>query len=139
MGLGRFYRGDRSAVSVGVISAVNRIHGLAIQTDVKVSPVNYGGPLIDLTGKIQGILVPLSPRFDGDGASAGVEWYDSGIGFAIPSRDLMKVVDRLRAGKDLKPGKLGLTLQPVSPFASELKVDKVLPGISCRSSRNSIR
>lgn len=128
VGLGRFYRGDRSAVSVGVISAINRIHGLAIQTDVKVSPVNYGGPLIDLTGKIQGILVPLSPRFDGDGASAGVEWYDSGIGFAIPSRDLMKVVDRLRAGKDLKPGKLGLTLKPVSPFASELKVDQVLPG-----------
>src|SRR5438105_2443331 len=32
------------SVSVGVVSALNRIFGKAIQTDAKVSPVNYGGP-----------------------------------------------------------------------------------------------
>ena len=36
------------SVSVGIISALNRIWGKAIQTDAKVSPINYGGPLIDL-------------------------------------------------------------------------------------------
>src|SRR5438552_8321298 len=36
---------DRAlSVSVGIISAINRIWGKAIQTDAKVSPVNYGGP-----------------------------------------------------------------------------------------------
>src|SRR5262245_18053531 len=31
--------------SVGIISATDRIWGKAIQTDAKVSPTNYGGPL----------------------------------------------------------------------------------------------
>src|SRR5262249_58416869 len=34
------------SVSVGIISAVNRIWGKAVQTDAKISPANYGGPLI---------------------------------------------------------------------------------------------
>ena len=32
------------AVSAGIISAVGRIWGKAVQTDAKVSPANYGGP-----------------------------------------------------------------------------------------------
>ena len=70
------------AMSVGVISALDRIFGKAVQTDAKISPVNYGGPLVDLDGRVIGVLVPASPR--GDSETAGVEWYDSGIGFAIP-------------------------------------------------------
>ncbi|MEI6539945.1 MAG: serine protease, partial [Planctomycetota bacterium] len=57
--LGRFYAAESSSVSLGIISALNRIHGMAIQTDAKVSPVNYGGPLVSLNGTIVGILVPL--------------------------------------------------------------------------------
>ncbi|MBL8818635.1 MAG: PDZ domain-containing protein [Planctomyces sp.] len=127
IGLGRFYRTDQSAISVGVISAVNRIHGMAIQTDAKVSPVNYGGPLIDLSGQFRGILVPLSPRDEG-GASAGVEWYDSGIGFAIPTRDVAMVLERLRKGADLKPGKFGIALKQVSLFSSDIVVERVVAG-----------
>ena len=36
------------SVSVGIISALGRIWGKAMQTDAKVSPTNYGGPLVDL-------------------------------------------------------------------------------------------
>ena len=50
------------SVSVGIISAVGRIWGKAIQTDAKMSPINYGGPLVDLQGRVQGILVPASPH-----------------------------------------------------------------------------
>src|SRR5262245_18246627 len=50
------------SMSVGIISAVGRIWGKALQTDAKVSPVNYGGPLVDLQGRVQGVLVPASPR-----------------------------------------------------------------------------
>ena len=56
-------RGDAPpSVSVGIVSAKDRIWGRAIQTDAKTSPVNYGGPLVDLRGRIMGILVPLSPQ-----------------------------------------------------------------------------
>ena len=72
-------------VSVGIVSALDRIWGKAIQTDAKISPNNYGGPLVDIAGRVLGVLVPMSP--DGSGEVAGVEWYDSGIGFAVPLED----------------------------------------------------
>ncbi len=102
------------SVSVGIISALNRIWGRAIQTDAKVSPTNYGGPLIDLYGRVQGVLVPASPRAEGE--TAGFEWYDSGIGFAIPLEDINRVLPQMLKGttKDvvnLKRGLLGITLQ----------------------------
>jgi S1-C subfamily serine protease/predicted esterase len=95
------------SLSTGIISAVGRIWGKAIQTDAKVSPVNYGGPLVDLQGRVQGILVPASPR--GEDETAGFEWYDSGIGFAIPLEDINAVLPKLREGKDLRKGLLGIT------------------------------
>jgi len=39
---------------------VGRVYGKAIQTDAKISPTNYGGPLVDIQGRIQGILIPGS-------------------------------------------------------------------------------
>ena len=111
---GRPQAGPPPSISVGIISAVGRIWGKAIQTDAKVSPVNYGGPLVDIEGRVQGILVPASPR--GEGETAGVEWYDSGIGFAIPLEDVLAVLPRLKEGKDLKKGLLGVTVQGADQF-----------------------
>src|SRR5262249_27142393 len=88
-------------------SALHRIWGKAVQTDAKVSPVNYGGPLIDVDGRVIGVLIPASPFAEGD--TAGVEWYDSGIGFAVPLEDVMAVLPRMKQGKDLRRGLLGVT------------------------------
>src|SRR5262245_46807733 len=85
------------SVSVGIISALGRIWGKAVQTDAKVSPVNYGGPLVDVEGRVIGVLVPASPRAEGD--AAGVEWYDSGIGFAVPLEDVNATLARLKEGQ----------------------------------------
>ncbi len=124
--MGRFYSPSSSSISVGVVSALNRIHGMAIQSDAKISPVNYGGPLINLQGQVLGILVPLSPRGQGN-ASSGIEWYDSGIGFAIPMEEAMKIAERLRSGKDLKPGRLGLKLVTSGIFSSDVRIDRLVP------------
>jgi serine protease Do len=125
--LGRYFSAEASNVSVGVISALNRIHGLATQTDAKISPVNYGGPLVDLQGRFVGILVPMSPR-GRDDLSAGVEWYDSGIGFAIPMHDALEAARRLQADGDQFPGLLGVTLSAPSPWSRPVTISEVHPG-----------
>ena len=114
------------SVSVGVISALGRIWGKAIQTDAKVSPVNYGGPLIDVQGRVEGILVPASPR--GQDATAGFEWYDSGIGFAIPMDHVLKVLPRLKEGKDLERGLLGIRVKSPDIYGAIPEVAQVTPG-----------
>ena len=125
--LGRFYAAESLSVSVGVISALNRIHGMAIQTDAKVSPVNYGGPLVTLDGTIAGILVPLSPR-GGSSATSGIEWYDSGIGFAIPLKDALISAEKLRSGKNLYRGRIGIRLVSTGAFDADVVIDRVIPG-----------
>ncbi|MGL6075752.1 MAG: PDZ domain-containing protein [Fimbriiglobus sp.] len=99
--------GDAPSMSAGIISALGRIFGKTIQTDAKVSPVNYGGPLVAIDGRVMGVLVPASPR--GETETTGVEWYDSGIGFAIPLEDVFAVLPKLKAGQDLKRGLMGIT------------------------------
>ena len=106
--LGRTLDNSTPSISVGIVSALNRIWGKAIQTDAKTSPVNYGGALIDIEGRTLGVIVPLSPS--GGGEMAGVEWYDGGIGFAIPLEDIYASLDRLKEGSDLLPGLMGITL-----------------------------
>jgi S1-C subfamily serine protease len=113
------------SVSVGIISALGRIWGKAIQTDAKVSPVNYGGPLVDIRGRVQGVLVPASPRAQDE--TAGYEWYDSGIGFAIPLEDINAVLPRLKQGQDLKRGLLGVTLQSADIYGAAPVVASVAP------------
>jgi S1-C subfamily serine protease len=104
--VGKSYQSDFPNVSVGIISAINRISGKAIQTDAKISPVNYGGPLLNIKGEVLGILVPLAT--DSSDETAGVEWYDSGIGFAIPFHDVSTSVKKLQEGTDLYRGYLGI-------------------------------
>jgi S1-C subfamily serine protease/predicted esterase len=120
------------SVSVGIISALDRIWGKAIQTDAKVSPTNYGGPLVDLQGRVIGVLVPASPRAEGE--TAGFEWYDSGIGFAIPLEDVNRVLARMKAGTEknpvtLKRGLLGITMQAgAEPYALPATITSVAQG-----------
>ncbi|TWU07084.1 Periplasmic serine endoprotease DegP precursor [Symmachiella macrocystis] len=121
--LGRTYETPFPSMSVGIVSALNRIWGKAIQTDAKVSPVNYGGPLVDIEGRVLGVLVPLSPQGKSD--AAGVEWYDAGIGFAIPMSDIYAVLDQLKAEKDLHSGLLGITFESKDLYSTPPVVDHV--------------
>lgn len=117
--------GDMSpAVSTGIISAKNRIGGKAIQTDANISPANYGGPLVDIKGRMIGLCVPMDPQ--SQAAGAGVQWYDSGIGFAIPLSLDSPVIERLKVeGAEVIPPWLGLKLMAV-PEREGLWVEEVV-------------
>jgi len=92
-------------VKYGIVSARNRIEGNALQTDAATSPSNYGGPLIDIEGRVYGIIVPLGAQ----GEEANPNWYDSGIGFAAPCPDPVTLIQRLgKEGVELLPAFLGV-------------------------------
>lgn len=106
--LGRTFAVDEPTVHLGIVSAKRRLFGRALQIDAYTSPANYGGPVIDLEGRLLGIAVPLSPS----GRNAGVEWYDSGIGFATTLADIEPLLARMQDGAILQRGWLGVRLDP---------------------------
>ena len=123
--VGRTYRADRPNVSVGIVSATDRIFGRALQTDAAVSPANYGGPVVDIQGRVMGVLSPMSPG--SESTIAGVDWYDSGIGFAVPLAGWQSAFERLRNGEDLERGYLGVGLADGVPRETTPTVKSVLP------------
>ncbi len=121
--IGRAMSTKHPEVKYGVISARDRIEGNALQTDAATSPTNYGGPLIDVEGRIYGIIVPLGSR----GQETNPNWYDSGIGFAAPIQDAKALVARLgKEGTVLKPAFLGVQMDQ-DRTGTGAKVTSVVP------------
>lgn len=112
-------------ISTGILSAQGRIFGRALQTDARVTPANYGGPLVDIEGRVMGVVVPLSPTAQSE--VAGLEWYDTGVGFAIPFEDLHARVETMRQGKDIFPGLLGIGIKAGDRFTDPAVVSVVRP------------
>lgn len=85
--------GEEWTMTTGIISALNRtIQGLTafsigqvIQTDAAINPGNSGGPLIDLTGQVIGVNSQIRSESRSN----------SGIGYAIPSNLVQRVVQSL--------------------------------------------
>jgi serine protease Do len=113
-------------IAVGVVSAINRAWGKAVQTDAAVSPANYGGALVDIRGGVIGMLAPLPA--DTAGMMLGTELYDSGIGFAVPLEDIRRVLPRLQAGETLVPGVLGVSYRSRDVFTGVPTIATSRPG-----------
>ncbi|PIN24491.1 Serine protease [Handroanthus impetiginosus] len=106
-------------LTVGVISGLNRdinsqtgvTIGGGIQTDAAINPGNSGGPLLDSKGNLIGINTAI---FTQTGTSAGV-------GFAIPSSTVVKIVPQLiQFGKAVRAG-LNVEIAP-DLIANQLNV-----------------
>jgi len=102
-------------VTSGIISALGRsglgIEGYEdfIQTDASINPGNSGGALIDLHGQLIGINTAiLAPG----GASIG-------IGFAVPINMARRVMDQLIRYGEVKRGRIGVTIQDLTPDLAE--------------------
>ena len=123
--VGRTFDVDRPNLSVGILSAVGRIWGKALQTDAAVSASNYGGPLVDVAGRAMGVIAPLAPQ--GDAGHSGVEWYDSGIGFAVPLEDVYRVLPQWKQGADLRAGLLGVSVRSSAIFTDPMVIGSCHP------------
>ena len=101
-------------VTLGIISAKNRdIHSGPydnyLQTDAAINRGNSGGPLFNMDGEVLGINTAIiSPS----GGSAG-------IGFAIPAKTAVAVIEQLRQFGETRRGWLGVRIQDVSEDIAE--------------------
>ena len=98
-----------TSVSAGVVSALHRDIGAQpfddfIQTDAAINRGNSGGPLLDAQGRVIGVD---SAIYSPSGGSVG-------IGFAIPSSMVKRVVAQLIAHGAMQRGWLGVRIEHVS-------------------------
>lgn len=115
---GRVVNPDVPDISLGVVGGKNRQRGTAVQINARVSPNNYGGPVVDLNGDVVGILTPFG--MGENRLMTGAELYDSGVGFAIPLEDLFALLPRMKNEPELRPApKIGIVFTNPSAFLAE--------------------
>ncbi|AQP54774.1 serine protease [Vagococcus penaei] len=112
-----------NSVSQGIVSAKDRmimnktedgqpININAIQTDAAINPGNSGGPLVNLSGQVIGINSSKIAQ-----AATGVS--AEGMGFAIPSNDVVAIINQLeKDGKVIRP-MLGITMVDLGYVSAE--------------------
>jgi len=106
--------GLSGSMTSGIVSQLGRLlpaqdSGFSIpdviQTDAAINPGNSGGPLINMKGEVIGINTAIQ--------SATGEF--TGVGFAIPSRTLMKIVPTLIQDGEYNHPWLGISGRDIDP------------------------
>jgi serine protease Do len=112
-------------VTAGIVSARNRdIHSGPyddyIQTDAAINRGNSGGPLFNLNGDVIGVNTAI---YSPTGGSIG-------IGFAVPSKTVVAVIDQLRNFKEVRRGWFGVRIQQVT--------DEIADSLSIKPPRGAL-
>jgi S1-C subfamily serine protease len=112
-------------LNLGILSALGRMNGTAVQTDAEMNYGNAGGALVTLKGDLVGVGAHVKPR---------AHWGQSGgIGFACKTSEIDKVLERLKRKERIPAEKipfLGIAIGEGDPDASGLQVGRVEPGSS---------
>jgi serine protease Do len=97
--------GLAASVTAGIISATGRDLPSAeqfqrfIQTDAAINPGNSGGPLVNIHGEVIGVNTAIATQ------SGGYQ----GIGFALPSNQMVKVYNSIIQYGRAKRGSIGIS------------------------------
>jgi len=117
--------GVGQTVTMGIISATGRNQlGLNtyedfIQTDAAINPGNSGGALVDAHGNLVGINTAIFSKTGGS----------QGIGFAIPVKLALEVMQAIIEHGQVIRGWLGIEVQPLTPELAESFGLEGRPGI----------
>src|SRR6195256_936603 len=112
-------------VTAGIVSARNRDinsgpYDNYIQTDASINRGNSGGPLFNREGEVVGVNTAIiSPS----GGSIG-------IGFAVPSKTALPVIDQLKQFGETRRGWLGVRIQQVT--------DEIAESLSIKPARGAL-
>ena len=122
-----------TTVTQGIISATNRTvttqdqntgqatgEATVLQTDAAINPGNSGGPLVNAAGQIVGInSMKLASSTDG----SSVE----GMGFAIPSNEVVKIINQLVANGKVERPSLGIKVLDLDQITDDSQSSLKLP------------
>jgi serine protease DegQ len=121
-------------VTSGIVSALGRgglnIEGYEdfIQTDAPINPGNSGGALLTLDGRLIGINTAILAPAGGN----------VGIGFAVPINMARAVMEQLIEYGEVQRGRLGVTIQDLTPdLAEALRLPGNLGAVVASVERNS--
>ena len=111
--------GLSGSMTSGIVSQIGRLlpqeSGYSIpdviQTDAAINPGNSGGPLINMKGEVVGINTAIQ--------SATGEF--SGIGFAVPSNTVKKIVPVLIENGEFRHPWMGISGTDVDPELAEVR------------------
>lgn len=98
------------SVTAGIVSGANREVGPSggiaayIQTDASINKGNSGGPMFNMDGDVIGVNTLI---FSPTGGNIG-------IGFAIPSKSVVRTVDNLKKYGRTRRGWIGVSVTPVT-------------------------
>ncbi len=108
--------GIGQTVTSGIVSAVGRqdvTRGNSyqdfIQTDAAINKGNSGGALINSRGELIGMNSAILSRSGGS----------NGIGFAVPTNMIDAVLDQLKTHGEVRRGRIGVTIQNITPEMME--------------------
>lgn len=122
--LGASEDGPTPTHTAGIVSALGRLDGCAVQTDALINYGNCGGPVVDLRGRLVGIAAFIRTRAD---------WsqQNSGVGFITQSDKIIASLPDLKAGRDIKApvgAFLGVKYAENATEIRGVKLEKIVPG-----------
>ena len=102
-----------------------------IQTDASINRGNSGGALINIRGQLVGINTAIA-------TGGGLSYGNIGIGFAIPSKLVQRVMTQLIEKGEVERGWLGVMIQDVDHnLAEKLEFDKPQGALITMVGKNS--
>lgn len=112
--------GLNQSVTTGIVSALQRTITApnnfsidnVIQTDAAINPGNSGGPLLNGAGEVIGVNSQIATGGSGSGGNVG-------IGFAVPSDTVKKIVPQLEKDGKVEYAYLGVSTGTLPSAAAE--------------------
>ena len=114
-----------SSMTTGIVSQIGRLLSIdergfsipnAIQTDALINPGNSGGPLLNMKGEVIGVN------------TAGI--FPGGIGLAVPSNTVLRIIPILMEEKNYTHPWLGVTGNTLTAdIAKREKLDRTQKGV----------
>lgn len=112
--------GLMTSVAWGIVGGIGRSDlGISdiedlIQINASINPGDSGAPVLDTDGKVVGILTASMGSVHG-GESQEMLHRAHGIAFAIPINRIKPLIPRLKEGKRIEHGWLGIGIQRLTP------------------------